>query len=193
MSTRFFIPRIDPGSLPAIPSPASLKSWDYADAFALIATGPNHPASEWLSAMFLHAPAWIRFLMRLRHALVAPFGLKRSAMERRLILPTPEDIKPGLKLGLFEIYCAERNFGLMGANDRHLDFRVGIWTEALPGNRQQIRLATWVKLHHSGGRFYFAFVKPFHRRIVPAMLRSAAKGLALQAYGSGDFIPPLKA
>jgi hypothetical protein len=38
-------------------------------------------------------------------------------------------------------------------------------------------LTTGVTMHNRLGRFYFALVKPFHRLIVPAMMRGIIRNL----------------
>ena len=61
----------------------------------------------------------------------------------------------------------------MGLDDRHLDFRVSLRLLPVGGAAESLQLTTTVTFHGRLGRLYFALVRPFHRRIVPAMLRSA--------------------
>jgi hypothetical protein len=55
---------------------------------------------------------------------------------------------------------------VVGADDKHLDFR-GV----LRVVGDDLQCATIVHQHNATGRAYFTVVKPFHRRIVPALLR----------------------
>ncbi|WP_176523049.1 DUF2867 domain-containing protein [Blastococcus aggregatus] len=69
---------------------------------------------------------------------------------------------------------ARRDFGvLLRLDDRHLDFRVSLRLLHSGGAAEFLQLTTTVTVHGALGRAYFALVRPFHRRIVPAMLRSA--------------------
>ena len=61
----------------------------------------------------------------------------------------------------------------MGLDDRHLDFRVSLRLLRSDDAAGVLQLTTTVTFHGRLGRLYFALVRPFHRRIVPAMLRSA--------------------
>ena len=62
-----------------------------------------------------------------------------------------------------------------GFNDRHLDFRVVV--DVAPsgeGKGQNVTATTLVLTHNWLGRAYLAVIMPFHRLIVPAMLRQVA-------------------
>jgi hypothetical protein len=70
---------------------------------------------------------------------------------------------------------------VVGEDDKHLDFRVSIHLEPLPGSSAPyayaFTLSTIVIFHNRAGRLYFSMVKPFHRLIVPAVMRGIAKRL----------------
>jgi hypothetical protein len=51
-----------------------------------------------------------------------------------------------------------------------LDFRVVVDVTP-PGGVRQVTATTLVKTHNRLGRTYLAIILPFHRRIVPALLR----------------------
>ena len=68
-----------------------------------------------------------------------------------------------------------------GADDRHLDFRAVLQVRERPGGDAELVLATVVQRHNVAGRAYFALVRPFHRQVVPAMLRRAAAGRTLSS------------
>ena len=60
-----------------------------------------------------------------------------------------------------------------GFDDRHLDFRVVVDVES-SGAIQNVTATTLVLTHNRLGRVYLAIITPFHRLIVPAMLRQVA-------------------
>ena len=102
--------------------------------------------------------------MSLRNFLVAPLGLKTSGAT-----PTaPRDM-----IGIFPVVSQTPDRLVAGFNDRHLDFRVVVDVTPPTGVRQ-ITATTLVLTHNRLGRTYLAIILPFHRVIVPALLRQVA-------------------
>lgn len=138
----------------------------FADAFRMDVDGPALDARQAAVLMTGRLPRWIEALTRLRHILVAPFGLKTSA----------ENASPRREaIGLFPILTEAPDRMVAGFDDKHLDFRVVI--DVVPpssASSQQVTLTTLVKTHNLFGRIYLATIMPFHRVIVPAMLRRIA-------------------
>jgi Protein of unknown function (DUF2867) len=64
---------------------------------------------------------------------------------------------------------------MLGMNDKHLDFRLLVDVVNEGGGRQIITASTVVKTHNALGRAYLAFVKPFHKVIVPAMMARVSR------------------
>jgi Protein of unknown function (DUF2867) len=108
-------------------------------------------------------------LMRLRDALVRPFGLKVS--------PTGLRQRPsflvGERVGIFTVFARTQDELLLGEDDRHLDFRVCL--SVRPDG--QATLATLVRFNNVWGRAYFALVRPFHALVVKRMLGRASRQL----------------
>lgn len=139
---------------------------DSADAYALeLPPGAPAPADALTCALLGQGPAWVRRLLRLRDALVRPFGL-RTFPARPLAPVLP--LRPGASLGLFRVFSVTPAEVVLGQDDRHLDFRVSVRVE--PGAGRAV-VTTAVRCHNAAGRLYFALIRPFHRRIVPALLR----------------------
>ncbi|MGW1910753.1 DUF2867 domain-containing protein [Streptomyces sp. NPDC002076] len=133
---------------------AQLPRVDYQDAFAVrLPPGSSTNPEEWARRLFRDLPPWVRRLMRLRDALVRPFGLRRG--DHRASMPFPR------------LLATEREV-IIGVDDRHLDFRGSVHTDGAT-----LTLATVVHFHNALGRLYFRPVRPFHRRIVRAALRRA--------------------
>jgi Protein of unknown function (DUF2867) len=146
------------------PSPetrACLAGAQFADAYRIEVTGPALDARTAAMRIMLNAPRWFRALLNLRNVLVAPFGLKTSAV-------------PGAKgiIGLFPVVSETPERLVAGFDDRHLDFRIVVdVTRSDTG--QQVTSTTLVRTHNFLGRAYLAMVLPFHRIITRAMLRQA--------------------
>ena len=92
------------------------------------------------AAKGLALPGWARSLLRLRNALVRPFGLKTG--EDAAIFPTCVDSQDEL---------------VIGTDDRHLNFRI-----ALVRQDGRLYMSTWVHPHNRWGRAYLRLVMPFH-------------------------------
>ena len=146
---------------------ADLSRIDFADAFSVdldAAVDARDAARQMVAA----APRWIKALMVARNMIVAPLGLRGGRARAGAIV-----IAAGTRLGPFHVTRADATEVLVAADDRHLDARLALLT----GHGHQLIAATAVAFNGRLGRAYFAVVKPFHRRIVPALLRSVARAM----------------
>jgi Protein of unknown function (DUF2867) len=153
-------PEIDAGPL--------LAGAQFIDAFRVDLEGRTVDARNAAERMMGRSPAWIEALLMLRNLLAAPFGLKTSGLREN---------PPRETIGLFPILTQTPERLIAGFNDKHLDFRV-VLDVAVAGATseagQQVTATTLVKTHNVFGRVYLAIILPFHRLIVPAMLRKVA-------------------
>jgi hypothetical protein len=109
---------------------------------------------EWAHAIFT-LPRAVIVLMRVRDAVVRPFGLAAGWGEGRRHTGFPI-----IDRGPHEV--------VLGADDKHLDFRVGIVT----AERWAV-VTTTLRLNNHLGTLYWAVVKWFHPWVVRATLRRA--------------------
>lgn len=128
--------------------------------------------------MFEDFPGPVRFLLKLRDALVKPFGLKGGTAFREHIIERNEN----------EI--------IIGMDDRHLGFWVSIYVSdatlfdkqstepSLPElcrdekgcvNANDLEVRTAVRFHNWLGRIYFAGIWCFHKLVVAGVFRRALK------------------
>lgn len=150
---------------------------DFADAYAArLPQGAACDVEAFARAFFTATPRWAALLMALRDRVVAPLGLKTS---RRAAPPRPERMtfQPGDVRGIFRVFAHTENEILIGEDDRHLDFRVGL-VVAPRGDACWVTIPTVVRYNTLLGRLYFLPVRFGHRLIVPAMLREAVRRLA---------------
>ena len=138
-----------------------LAGAQFADAFRIDVEGGALDARHATVLMTGRSPRWVEALLALRNLLVAPFGLKTSGETET---PRRETI------GLFPILTETRDRLVAGFDDKHLDFRLVV-DVAAASDRQQVTATTLVKTHNRFGRMYLAIILPFHRLIVPVMLR----------------------
>jgi len=158
-------------------------STDLADAFAVrLPPGASSDPETLARFMFAEQPRWVHGLLSVRDLLVAGFGLKTAAQ-----LQDPAAAGPHPRVGIFRIYETRPNEIVLGEDDKHLDFRLSVLHEALPTTAQgqtsaaQVVLSTVVHCHNRLGRLYILLIAPFHRAVVQATLRQAArKGWPLQ-------------
>ena len=146
---------------PAVDADALLGGAQFADAFRIEIDDTRLDARRAAERMMARQPRWAEALLRLRNFLVAPLGLKTSGAG-----PTaPRDM-----IGIFPVVSETPDRLVAGFNDRHLDFRVVVDVTAPDGVRQ-VTATTLVLTHNWLGRTYLAIILPFHRLIVPALLR----------------------
>lgn len=115
-------------------------------------------------------PKWVRGLMALRNRIAGWFGLKAGAV--------PDDGKR--RVGAFEVMEQTDETMHMGMDDNHLDFRVLLSLSQVDAQGQRgVAVTTFVKHNNRLGRIYFFFVKPFHRVIVPVVVKRKLRQLTV--------------
>ena len=137
-----------------------LQGADFADAYRLDTTEPGLDAFTAAERVMHRIPRWVLALITLRDLLVAPFGLKGSGDA----LPSGAP-----RLGLFPLISRTAEQVVLGMDDKHLDFRLVI---SAPGTGA-VTGTTLVRTHNLFGRTYLRLIMPFHRLIVPRMMRGA--------------------
>ncbi|WP_158655280.1 DUF2867 domain-containing protein [Flavivirga eckloniae] len=142
------------------------KRVDYSDTYSTT----NHLDSleKITNMVFANFPNWIIILMKLRNTIVKIFDLKTQK--------PPDyntDFKVGGYVGFFKIYEIMNNEIILGADDKHLDFRVSVFNSQ--ESTHNIKVSTIVQYNKRFGKVYMTIVKPFHRLIVKQVVRRAYK------------------
>ncbi|MEG1699932.1 MAG: DUF2867 domain-containing protein [Alistipes sp.] len=146
---------------------------DYCDRFEeVISDSGNRIGIADVGGMFADpGPKWVSALMALRNRIVGCFGLKADAV--------PADGKP--RVGVFEVLGQTDQTMILGEDDKHLDFRIQLsLTHDGGGDRKRVTVTTLVRYHNRLGHIYFFFVRPFHRMIVPAVMKRRLRQLAVR-------------
>jgi hypothetical protein len=137
---------------------------DFSDTFST--SNHSNTIEEIAKLIFDTSPKWISNLFRIRNWIVKFFGLKTSV---------PADYHTKFELGgyvkFFKIYYIAENEVILGADDKHLNFRVLIYNTH--AEKYNIKVTTLVKFNNSFGKFYMTLVKPFHRLVVMKMVSQA--------------------
>lgn len=149
-----------------------LTTVHYADTYtATFDSARPISNQELVTAFFANPPGWINFLLELRNKLVSVFGLKTASDQDRDQQLKSFKAQPGQSLGLFKVIGRTDHEIIMGEDDKHLNFRIS-FALTCTSNTYAWSITTIVQFNNRAGRFYFFPVKPFHKLIVPAMLKS---------------------
>jgi len=144
---------------PEVRSP--LPGAQFADAFRVATRDSTLDARQAAERMVTRAPGWIETLMTLRNAVVAPLDLKTPSRRKSIAANS---------IGAFPVISETPERVVAGFNDKHLDFRLIVDVSGTATDRT-ITATTLVQKHNLLGRIYLAAIMPFHRIIVPAMMR----------------------
>ncbi|MDN3724264.1 DUF2867 domain-containing protein [Aequorivita sp. SDUM287046] len=168
-----------------IPPNSLLKAelnYDYIDSFQGYFNDPLQKIgiTDIGKSFFSSGPKWIDGLFEFRNKLVGLFGLKTSGKitNRQKML---EDFKceKGEQMGLFKVLDKTNGEIILGEDDKHLNFRISL----LIVNQNQntidklLIITTAVKFNNWFGRLYFIPVRPFHKLIVPVMLKGIVRNV----------------
>ncbi len=158
------------------------KKYDYVDSFqgSVIHKERQLNSTDIARAFFSSAPRWVGILMEFRNKIVARFGLKTSngVVDRQKILDNFKYEK-GERFGIFKIFDKTENEIILCEDDKHLDFRVSLFLDKPEIDRfdNKLTISTVVIFNNWWGRLYFLPVRPFHKLIVPAMLKAINRQL----------------
>ncbi len=105
--------------------------------------------------MFCNFPKPVAWLMKMRNALVKPFGLQGGSGFRSLVSERNDE----------EIIICK--------NDRHLCFWVSIYCSRPEDGWQEAAVTTVVKFNNLLGKIYFIGIWVFHKLLVKSLFRKA--------------------
>ena len=111
-------------------------------------------------------PAWQKALIALRDAMVAPFGIRTSDAVR-----ASRDSHE--QVDFFPLHWEGEDEIVLGADDRHLDFRLSLLRRHSPIGTELIA-TTAVHTHNALGFAYLNAIRPFHHLVVRANLTRCA-------------------
>jgi hypothetical protein len=150
----------------------------FADAYAIeLPVGDAYDVDSLTWLVATSAPRWAEYLMWVRDRIVSLIGL-HTAPPRASSLTCAAHLQPGDMVGMFRVFARSDDEILLGADDRHLDFRASMLVLRDP-SRSSAVLTTVVHFNNSLGRAYFFVVRPFHRLIVTSLLRNVAHRLSV--------------
>jgi hypothetical protein len=147
---------------------AALPGCDFSDAYCGQSDRTGVTAMQVALGMFKDPPGWVNALMSVRDGVVGRFGLKTSAH-----LPAGGlGASAGGSAGIFPVLLNTPTEVVLGADDKHLDFRIWVQVEPHDGG-SRVTASTVVRTHNRFGRLYLATIMPFHRLLSRKMLARA--------------------
>lgn len=161
------------------------KQFDYVDSFQGNFVDKNGiiGSTEIGKSFFASGPKWIDKLFAFRNKLVGLFGLKTSGKitDRQKMLDNLKCEK-GEQIGLFKVFDKTTDEIILGEDDKHLNFRVSLFIDRQNENKtnKNLIISTTIKFNNWFGRLYFLPVRPFHKLIVPTMLKGIIKNIENQ-------------
>lgn len=151
------------------------EKYDYVDSYEGVINDKDNKICviDIGKAFFKPAPKWIDGLVMIRNKIVSIFGLKIANNTNDCKQLDSFKCEPGEQMGLFKVFSKTEDEVIMGEDDKHLDFRVSLFldTHKSDPSKKVITVTTTVKFNNWFGRLYFLPVKPFHKLIVPIILR----------------------
>jgi len=145
-------------------TPNALARVDYADSYPVELPEPMD-APRFCALILEAAPRWLDLLLSVRDAAAGRFGF--HTQERNY--GTAVRLAPGGKFGPLVVQSVSPHRVVCGDTDKHLTFRATFETRPDPV-RPRGSFTTEVQFNDAVGRAYFALVKPFHKRIIPALI-----------------------
>ena len=143
-----------------------LPKVDFSDTFST--TNHVNSIEEIAFMIFDTSPKWVEWLFKIRNFLAQFVGLKTAIPE-----PVSTELAVGGHVNFFEIYRIEDGEIIMGANDKHLNFRAVITNYKT--EKFNIKVTTLVEYNDRLGRVYMSIIKPFHELVVKRMVKQAFK------------------
>jgi len=166
-------------SLPTVSVLAALhQQYHYVDAFSAVIENNGRAISieNVGRAFFSSGPKWIDGLLELRNMIAALFGLKTGKSDKSM-QDMFEQFKcePGERFGLFKVFSKSDHELILGDDDKHLNFKVSLLLDKKVPDEYTLTVSTVVIFNNWFGRLYFLPVKPFHKLIVPSMVKSVVQ------------------
>jgi uncharacterized protein DUF2867 len=141
---------------------ATIGPVDWCNAFwVALPPGGSRDPRFWRAVLFGDEGTTRRRsrVMRLRDVVARRLGLRSAATGDGVTYP---------------VLAQDGHEVVVGMDDRHLDFRVGLSVQDL--GRDVLVVTTAVRRHNQLGRAYFALVRPAHFLVVPLWARRAVRG-----------------
>lgn len=137
------------------------KYFDYTDNFSEVVRTIRPISAEELAARFFCTPQWIIALMKVRNAIIKPFGLNGERNLSDLVIVESDSL------------------ATISKSDKHLNFVIAFMTERRMNDSLYLSVCTKVRYNNRMGKFYFTIIKPFHKLICKTLLKQVRRNFEL--------------
>jgi len=138
---------------------------DYCDTFQIVKSTTKNV--DQVTTEVFRMMEIAKFLMKVRNSIVKVFGLDGVNEDE----PQEAPYYPiGSRAVYFRVTDRNDNEIVMAEDDKHLNFRTSVLVERKE-DVSHIYLTTIVHYNNFFGKFYFFFVKPFHRLLLKAQMK----------------------
>ena len=143
---------------------------NYEDRFCLILETKKIDVDFIIIKLIKSIPKWFKFLLNLRNAIASIFGLKTGKIKNVYENLGKLNFQQDQSIGNIFILLKDKNHLIAELKDKHLDFRFSILIRQVDGITK-VSLSTIVKINNIFGKVYFFLITPFHRLIIPNILK----------------------
>jgi hypothetical protein len=141
-----------------------LTTVHYEDSYSQEIDG-NLTVPDCLNLLLKNSPTWILHLLQIRNSIVGFLGLKTEVADFQI-----ETLKKGDRIGFISVEELNSKCAIFRGDDKHLNFIV-----AFEIFNTTLLFSTQVQFNNLFGRIYLYSILPFHKLIVPAILKSCSK------------------
>ena len=141
---------------------------DFSDCFGMTMRKKNVSIDDVVHCFFNTSPKIVVRMMQLRDFMVRCLGLKTMKHSKENEFTA---FKPGDKRFLFNMYQCNEHEAIIGANDKHLNFRTSLYVKPC-GDTTEVLISTVVVFNNNLGRYYMKLVAPFHKIVVRLIMKN---------------------
>jgi hypothetical protein len=149
-----------------------LRYTDFSDSLGMRVERTDIDIHDVVNCFFTAAPGFVTHLMKLRDMIVGSMGLKTGDYTKREKVV----FEKGKDMGLFKMFEKNDHEAIIGADDKHLNFRVSLYVNS-EINTTEILISTMVVFNNRWGKIYMGIVSPFHKVVVKSMIKHMQKSL----------------
>lgn len=158
--------------------------YDYVDSYEYIFKDSESKVDihEIVTVFTKPGPKWFEKLFALRDRIASVLKLKTLADTISEDGAGTYKWEVGKQAGIFKVFCKSENEIILGEDDSHLNFRVSLFLEPDKEKKieKKVTVTTVVKYNNRVGKAYFFVVKPFHKAIVPYLLKRSFSQMELE-------------
>ena len=144
---------------------------NYQDRFCLIMETKRIVDVDFVIIKLIKSiPKWFMCLIRMRNVIASIIGLKTGKLREIYENEETINLKQNESIGEIFIFLKGKNRLIAELKDKHLDFRFSISIRQEDGTTK-VSFTTIVKINNIFGKVYFFLITPFHKLIIPNILK----------------------